>query len=576
MSVLSQVKKGRDRLPPRLLIYGSEGIGKAQPLDALVLTPKGFVRIDSMQIGSKVIGSDGKPYIVIGVYLQGKREVYRVTLRDGSSTRCCDDHLWFTRTREEYARNQEGSIRSLREIRETLLSGTQFNHDIPHVRPVEFALGDAPLPVDPYELGQYLGDGCKSVLATYVMNDPGTIQVSVQSKRGSQGLPATDKIAACLGSSLILPERRYIPQEYVLASIEERIALLRGLLECDEDIRRCGLIEFGTTSEFLAADLCFLIRSLGGLAMLGDKDGIHTYAGRTFLGDGNYRIHAAFPEGITITSMQTGANPLPDQLRNSICKVESLGEAECVCIRTDAPDSLYVTDDFILTHNSSLSAQAPNVIFIDTEGGLSEIDCQRFPQAKTFAEVMEQLKALRTEEHNYAAVAIDSCDWLERLIWEEVCKEYGVGSIEKAAGGYGKGYVEASNRFHRLLEQLDALRREKGMAVILIAHAKVEPFTDPDVGTYDRYSPRLHKLATAILTEWCDAVLFATRRIAVQNASSGDGKVAKGVGTGGGERILRCEGGPACVAKNRYNLPFELPLSWDSLMAALIAEPQTK
>ncbi len=222
------------------------------------------------------------------------------------------------------------------------------------------------------------------------------------------------------------------------------------------------------------------------------------------------------------------------------------------------------------TGKSSCVAQIPGCIFIDTEGGLSEIECNRLPRVNTFAEALEQVKALRDEKHNYSAVAIDTCDWLERLVWADIARNYGVSSIEKSCGGYGKGYVEAANYFQRLVEMLEALRNARGMVVVLIAHAKVEPFTDPEAGVYDRYSPRLHKHVNALLTEWVDAVLFATRKVSIQNALVGDGKIAKGIGTGGGERILRCEGSPACVAKNRYSLPPELPLSWDALMAAII------
>ena len=587
MSMLSMVKKGKDRLPPRILIYGSEGVGKAQPRDAMVLTPRGFVPIGSIRIGDKVTGSDGKAHNVTAVHPQGKRLVYRVTFRDGSSTRCCGEHLWLTRTVDDRLNGREGSVRKLSDIRDTLRENTQLNHEVPRVRPVEFAQPAMPLPVDPFALGQQVGDGCTSVLGTYAQapsfdgQEARCLQFNVQSKRGSRNVPPTVAIIHCLGADGLKPENRFIPQQYLLANIEERIALLRGLLECDDAVRDCGLIEFGAVSPWLAHDLCFLIRSLGGMAMLGDKDGTHVYAGRTFTGDGcTYRIHASFPNGIMTGPGEAHSSPCDPSgagipIRRMISSIEPLGEEECMCICTDAPDSLYVTDDFILTHNSTYAAQIPSVIFIDTEGGLSEIDCVRFPQAASFSEVMEQLKALVAEKHEYGAVAIDSCDWLERLVWEEVCKDYGVNSIEKAAGGYGKGYIEAANRFRKLLELLDKLRLERGMAIILIAHSRVEPFTDPDVGTYDRYSPRLHKHAAAIVGEWVDAILFATRRISVQNASSGDGKVAKGIGANGGERILRCEGGPACVAKNRYGLPLELPLSWDSLMAALTAEPSS-
>jgi hypothetical protein len=102
----------------------------------------------------------------------------------------------------------------------------------------------------------------------------------------------------------------------------------------------------------------------------------------------------------------------------------------------------------------------------------------------------------------------------------------------------------------------------------------VEKFEDPEHPAYDRYSPRLHKHATALITEWADAVLFATRKLITKTEEAGFGRdrtIAAGLGKDGGERILRCVGSPACVAKNRYGLPAELPLSWSALMQGLIS-----
>ena len=110
------------------------------------------------------------------------------------------------------------------------------------------------------------------------------------------------------------------------------------------------------------------------------------------------------------------------------------------------------------------------------------------------------------------------------------------------------------------------------MCVILLAHAKVEKFEDPESVAYDRYSPRLHKHAAALVTEWCDAVLFATRKFRTESEDAGFNRtrsIAVALGAEGGERILRCVGGPSCVAKNRYSLPAELPLSWETLMSAM-------
>ncbi len=221
---------------------------------------------------------------------------------------------------------------------------------------------------------------------------------------------------------------------------------------------------------------------------------------------------------------------------------------------------------------STVGSQAPKPIFIQTEDGLDEIDCDRFPLATTFDEVASALSELHSEKHDYQTVVIDSLDWLERLIWDELCRQYNVASIEKVDGGYAKGYTHALTHWRQILTSLGRLRNDRGMVVICIAHSKVEKFEDPESSAYDRYSPRLHKHAAALLCEWSDAVLFATRKFRTQSEDAGFGRkraIAAPIGSGGGERILRCVGGPSCIAKNRYGLPDELPLSWEAFVTAL-------
>jgi hypothetical protein len=220
---------------------------------------------------------------------------------------------------------------------------------------------------------------------------------------------------------------------------------------------------------------------------------------------------------------------------------------------------------------STLGANAPKPVFIQTEDGLGEIDCHKFPLAKFFTDVVQALTALRDEEHDFQSVVIDSIDWLERLIFDEVCKEYGVRSIEKADGGYARGYTHALTHWRKIIGLLEQLRDMRGMIVILIAHSKVEKFEDPETSAYDRYTPRLHKHANALLSEWVDAILFASKKFRVQKEASGfnvERGVASPIGADGGERILRTIGSPACIAKNRFNLPSELPLSWQAFIEA--------
>jgi len=219
---------------------------------------------------------------------------------------------------------------------------------------------------------------------------------------------------------------------------------------------------------------------------------------------------------------------------------------------------------------STFGSMAPMPVFIQTEDGLGQIECARFPLAGAYGDVVAALSELWSEQHPYQTVVLDTLDWLEQLIWAEICKKRCVENIEDI--GYAKGYGFALAQWREVLAGLDALRNDRGMAVILIAHSKIEKFENPETESYDRYSPRLHKLASALVTEWADEVLFATYRVHTKQADEGFGrKKSKGVGTG--ERIIRTTARPAHVAKNRLGLPDELPLDWNAYAKYL---PQVK
>jgi len=221
---------------------------------------------------------------------------------------------------------------------------------------------------------------------------------------------------------------------------------------------------------------------------------------------------------------------------------------------------------------STFGSQAPKPIFVQTEDGLDELDCDKFPLATNYDDVLTALTELKTQPHDYESIVIDSLDWLERLIWDKLCAQNGVNSIEKVDGGYARGYTHALTYWREIIDQLNVLRSGRGMVVVMIAHSKVERFEDPESSPYDRYSPRLNKHAAALVSEWSDAVLFATRKIRTQSEDTGFNRkrtIAHAIGKDGGERILRCVGGPTCVAKNRYGITDELPLSWAAFVQAL-------
>jgi hypothetical protein len=181
---------------------------------------------------------------------------------------------------------------------------------------------------------------------------------------------------------------------------------------------------------------------------------------------------------------------------------------------------------------------------------------------------MQALAALYGEGHSYRTVVIDSLDWLERLIWAKVCTTRQVASIDDI--GYGKGYAFALSHWRDVLEGLSALRDRRGMTVILIAHARIERFEDPTCDAYDRYVPRLHKSAAAMVAEWCDEVLFASYKVFTKATDEGfNQKRVQGLGSG--ERVLKTTERPSHLAKNRLNLPDELPLAWSEFARHLTA-----
>jgi hypothetical protein len=232
---------------------------------------------------------------------------------------------------------------------------------------------------------------------------------------------------------------------------------------------------------------------------------------------------------------------------------------------------------------STFGSQAPSPIFVQTEDGADLIEADKFPLATSYEDVSQALGDLAAEPHDFETVVLDSLDWLERLIWDQVCAGFSVKNIEKADGGYARGYLLALNYWRELLEQLNRLRNQRHMIIVLIAHAKVERFEDPEAPPYHRYSPRLHKHAAALVSEWCDAVLFATRKFRTASEDAGFGRkrtIAHAIGKDGGERILRTVGGPSCVAKNRYGLTEEPSSDFEPVPAgkylAVITESEMK
>ena len=211
---------------------------------------------------------------------------------------------------------------------------------------------------------------------------------------------------------------------------------------------------------------------------------------------------------------------------------------------------------------STFAAQAPAPIFLGPEDGSSLLDVARFPQPETWSDVLEAVRVLTVERHEFQTLAIDSLDWLEPLCWAHVCAAGRKQSIEDY--GYGKGYVAALEEWRRLIAALEGLRKARRTHVVAIAHAVVAPYRNPEGDDYDRFTLKLHKSAAGLWSEWCDELLYAGWRT---YASKVDQRAARGKGVGS-ERVCYSERRAAFDAKSRHGLAPEMDLDWSLFFAA--------
>lgn len=213
---------------------------------------------------------------------------------------------------------------------------------------------------------------------------------------------------------------------------------------------------------------------------------------------------------------------------------------------------------------TTLGTAAPLPVFIQTED--SEVGCPTFGLLKTYDEVMGAMASLVTEPHDFKTVVLDSLDWLEPIIWRETCKRNKWTQLEDA--GFGKGYVAALDTWREVLDGFNALRDERGMGVMILAHCEIKRFDSPETEPYDRYQIKLQKAASALVQEHVDAVLFANYRVSTAKADAGfNRKAVRGVGVG--DRRLFTTERPAFLAKNRYGLEDSIDLDWPTLAAGI-------
>jgi phosphate starvation-inducible protein PhoH and related proteins len=380
---------------PKLMAAGTIEIaplaymrGRAQPVDAPVLTPDGFRPIGELRVGDLVTGRDGKPTAVTGVHPQGRKQVYRVHTQDGASTRACGEHLWFVTTPDDRRHGKAGRVLQTQEMVGNLRWSHAHRYELPLVDPVEVPHRDVPL--DPYALGLLLGDGCITGRTTpsFSTNDPelaelldaalphtdvtyksGVDDVLKRAGGGGRGGVITANPVTAVLRDLELEgtnsTTKFVPEVYLDNSVDVRVALLQGLLDSDggpvkQGGRTCR-VQYTTCSSRLRDDVVHLVQSLGGVAC----ERTRYAAGRRPGGGAARKVHhradahvldIRLPEGIAPFRLsrkrETYDSTGGGRPRRYIDSILPAGEAECVCISVAAQDSLYVTDEYLVTHNT--------------------------------------------------------------------------------------------------------------------------------------------------------------------------------------------------------------------------------
>lgn len=220
---------------------------------------------------------------------------------------------------------------------------------------------------------------------------------------------------------------------------------------------------------------------------------------------------------------------------------------------------------------STLASWFPEPLFIDTEGSTKDMDVSRTPTPSSWSMLMDQVRHVRDHSDICKTLIIDTVDWAEMLCSNHVCSNAQKNSIEDF--GYGKGYTYIQEEFGRLLNHLEEVI-EKGIHVVLTAHAKMRKFEQPDeMGSYDRWEMKLSKGVAPMVKEWADMVLFANYKTLVINVDGQGTQKGKNKAQGG-KRVMYTTHHSCWDAKNRYGLPDEIPFEYTAI-AHIIEAPTT-
>lgn len=360
------------------------GTQKCQPLYSKVLTPDGFITMGDVVAGTKVIAANGKVSTVLSVSPVKKRPIYELTLDDGSKVRSSDNHLWRVQTRDDRRRrNKDGSEKyrtiELSEMLKNFLvdGGKRRNYSIDYVGKIEFP--EREFILHPYILGVLLGDGGLSqsgqrvtvvddevltlfndlLPSGYVLKhiDRKDYRIFGHEGAGSRQYSAVTRELERYGLQGCSSADKFIPREYLCASYEQRLWLLRGLMDTDGSATT-HYCSYATVSERLANDVRELVHSLGGFASMTKRKAGYKKDGEYVPCKDCYELIIEFTKGMDaifcVERKLDKYRPNRESMKRYITDIQYVGDEECKCIYIDDESHLYITDNYTITHNTTL------------------------------------------------------------------------------------------------------------------------------------------------------------------------------------------------------------------------------
>lgn len=356
---------------------GPAGTGKAQPLHAKIKTPSGWITMGDIKPGDEICTPAGKTAHVREVFPQGEKKYYKITFIDGSSAESCEEHLWKVWNQDWTQGYKVISLRDLIEYKNCSSKNKRLY--IPLCNPV-YGLYENHF-ISPYLMGALLGDGSfvlntpristsdkeileifnKELPVDYKLSKVGKYDYSIKRKCKKNKPNDIMEELKTLGLAKKKSNEKFIPYSYMNGTVEQRLALLQGLMDTDGTAETTRGISYSTTSKRLAENVQEVVRSLGGLAKITCRITSYTYKEEVKKGKCSYLVTIRINKPGKLFRLERkkerleGIGQYEINLKKRIDKIEYIGKTECQCILVDSPEHLYITDDYCVTHNTYLA-----------------------------------------------------------------------------------------------------------------------------------------------------------------------------------------------------------------------------